>query len=458
MIKLKKFTKNKKLKTIFMGSIVGILLIVGGISLYRSFAMYKEEKTFDVLNGTVPDFVYKESILNGAYPVLKSSTGAKLIPVTIDENDGTVRKADIKDEWYNYEDKKWANAVILVDGATEPKNDEEIPEENIESYFVWIPKYKYKIQTLETSDTGSEKAFEIQFGLEDTTDTNESCATPNKSGDNGKCQSDYWMTHPAFTAFTGSHGMWVGKFETGESGVKTSGATKREIYSFEDISKIVVKPNQYSWTNTNQSTMYQLAFNYQRDLDSHMMKNTEWGAVAYLTQSIYGRCTNSISCTEVTINSNSNYQTGYTNTSVAYPSSKDASTTGNITGVYDMAGGAWEYVMGVMKDANNSGYLFAQSGFNSSTFPFDNQENNKKYYDVYIYDTKNNTYNRRILGDATAETKFWNDDWAIFVFSDGPWVRRGGYKGMTSNAGVFSFYSHIGAATNLNSFRIALTP
>ena len=27
---------------------------------------------------------------------------------------------------------------------------------------------------------------------------------------------------------------------------------------------------------------------YQRELDSHMMKNTEWGAVAYLSHSIYG--------------------------------------------------------------------------------------------------------------------------------------------------------------------------
>ena len=55
-MKLQKFIKNKKQKRILIGSIVGILFIIGGISLYRSFAMYKVEKTFDVLNGTVPDF------------------------------------------------------------------------------------------------------------------------------------------------------------------------------------------------------------------------------------------------------------------------------------------------------------------------------------------------------------------------------------------------------------------
>ena len=29
-------------------------------------------------------------------------------------------------------------------------------------------------------------------------------------------------------------------------------------------------------------------YNYKRDMDSHMMKNTEWGAVAYLSLSNYG--------------------------------------------------------------------------------------------------------------------------------------------------------------------------
>ncbi len=53
---LQRFNKNKKQKQILVGSIIGILLIVGGISLYRSFALYKEAKTFDVLQGTVPDF------------------------------------------------------------------------------------------------------------------------------------------------------------------------------------------------------------------------------------------------------------------------------------------------------------------------------------------------------------------------------------------------------------------
>ena len=86
-----------------------------------------------------------------------------------------------------------------------------------------------------------------------------------------------------------------------------------------------------------------------------MMKNTEWGAVAYLSYSAYGIQD------KVRINNNSLSITGYAanneptcgNTgtneecnrycndgtcNTAYPNSVLASTTGNIAGVFDMAG------------------------------------------------------------------------------------------------------------------------
>ena len=85
------------------------------------------------------------------------------------------------------------------------------------------------------------------------------------------------------------------------------------------------------------------------EVDTHMSKNNEWGAVAYLTQSIYGRCTGSTSCTEVGINNNNNYKTGYGapagsgtgdfNEAYNTTRGKDASTTNNIYGIYDMSGG-----------------------------------------------------------------------------------------------------------------------
>ena len=69
---------------------------------------------------------YIEPILNGTDPVLEDP----LIPVTIDD-DGVVRKADLSKEWYDYETKKWANAIILEDESKNYASGDIIPEENI---------------------------------------------------------------------------------------------------------------------------------------------------------------------------------------------------------------------------------------------------------------------------------------------------------------------------------------
>jgi len=115
---------------------------------------------------------YREEILNGADPVLKEG----LIPVTIDSS-GVVRKADTGEEWYSYQEKTWANAVILEDESVVYQNKEEIPESNIESYFVWIPRYKYKIfnegnyEGL-TSVEKREQTIEIEFESKDKLSSN----------------------------------------------------------------------------------------------------------------------------------------------------------------------------------------------------------------------------------------------------------------------------------------------
>ncbi|MCI8794816.1 MAG: hypothetical protein HFI73_05510, partial [Bacilli bacterium] len=58
--------------------------------------------------------VYEDPILNGADPVLKEN----LVPVTIADN-GEVRYANTSKEWYSYENKEWANAVILVENPSQ---------------------------------------------------------------------------------------------------------------------------------------------------------------------------------------------------------------------------------------------------------------------------------------------------------------------------------------------------
>ena len=346
--------------------------------------------------------VYSEGILNGTDPVL----GENMIPVTI-EKDGTVKYADINKKWYSYRNKEWANAVILSSGTYNVGDI--IPEESIESYFVWIPRYKYKLFNVDNTTLDSKtytiytdvpsKAQEIEIVFENK-ETKESIGT--KNGD--------YLTHPAFTSFE-SNGMWVGKFETGYKGATST--TSSQVNS-NDSSKVIVKPNVYSWRYITVGNIFLTSYNYKRNLDSHMMKNTEWGAVAYLSHSKYGINN------DIRINNNSAYITGYAKTeqpTCGYTNSNEncnrfegtsinqdgtytkrynteigylASTTGNITGIYDVSGGAHEYI---------AAYMAGKLGSSEIT-PTDYDS---KYFNVYNASSTTTGYQYRILGDATGE-------------------------------------------------------
>ena len=406
---------------------------------------------------------YKETLLNGTDPVLSDN----LIPVTL-ADDGTVTKADTNAEWYKYEDKKWANAVILSDENKTYNNGDIIPEDNIESYFVWIPKYSYQIFNLGTTDgytsskptTSNAQEIQIKFGTTNTSDNNENeCTTPMTSGASGNCKVGDYMTSPAFISMD-TNGLWVAKFET-------TGST----------TNITVKPNQTSLRNLNVKTMFETAYNYKRDNDSHMMKNTEWGAVAYLSHSKYGINT------EVRINNNSSYITGYaatdsadeskypgdsgTDASVTLPYNTStgykASTTGNITGIYDMSGGAHEYMASLRSET------YGGSGFNATTL----KTYNSKYYNEYDKTSEMTTYSKRILGDATGEMGLfyyyqdsdnnsrphngWYANYSYFVNVSTPWTYRGGRYNFGVLAGQFAFGHEAGSLYNYVGFRLVLT-
>ena len=422
--------------------------------------------------------IYKETILNGADPVYSG----KLLPVTIGE-DGKVRRADVSSKWYSYADKKWANAVILKED-NEYEKGEEIPLNNIESYFVWIPKYSYKIFDLgdynsvidEKPSDSTTKVIDIKFGLNNTNDSNnKECTTPLTSGASGNCQVGDYMTHPAFISMN-SNGIWVGKFETGYNGATTVAGAEQNS---SDSSKIIIKPDVYSWRKITAKNAFTTSYNYLRDNDSHMMKNTEWGAVAYLSNSKYGINR------DININNNSSYKTGYGSTddadqsgfpgvsgtssdeTLAYNTEEGykATTTGNITGIYDMSGGAWEYVAAYIDST------YGSSGFDSSDTYMDSSY--AKYFDVYSNNSDETTYNKRILGDATGEIgpfysyrdgdnnvryhNNWYSDASSFIKSNNSWFCRGGHFTNGAVAGVLYFYWINGIADNYGSFRIVLT-
>ena len=125
--------------------------------------------------------------------------------------------------------------------------------------------------------------------------------------------------------------------------------------------------------------------------------------------------------------------------------------------MYDMSGGAWEYVMGNMVNSSGSFYS-SNAGFSSAP--------NAKYYDKYTYSSDWSTHSRGKLGDATKETLKsygnstggWYDDYAYFVNSSGSWFVRGGGCSNGSNAGVFFFSGDNGNAGSGHSARAVLFP
>ena len=533
MLKLKKFDKNnKKLNSKYV-IIAGIMLIfmLSIFALYKSYALYKVQEEYDVIKSRIGEFntedimlsytvngektdinfpskesnytvnsvecsdgttalwdnntwglinispgaskkikcnidfkgLYKENILNGTDPVLSDN----LVPVTL-ADDGTVTKADTTSDWYSYENKKWANAIILKDSTKTYNNGDTIPEDNIESYFVWIPKYSYQIFNLGTTDgytegkpeTSNAQEIKIKFGTTNTSDNNENeCTTPMTSGASGNCKVGDYMTSLAFISMN-TNGLWVAKFET-------TGST----------TNITVKPNQTSLRKLNVKTMFEIAYNYKRDNNSHMMKNTEWGAVAYLSHSKYGINT------EIRINNNSNFITGYaatdssdqskyhgtygTDESITLPYNTStgykASTTGNITGIYDMSGGAQEYMASLRSET------YGSSEFDNSSL----KAYNSKYYDEYSSSSDWTTYSKRILGDATGEMgpfyyyqdndsgksihNSWYADRSYFADHSYPWFHRGGTSDNGVLAGQFTFDHHTGGDVSFIGFRLVFT-
>ncbi len=397
-----------------------------------------------IIGGTVKFKVSVETVeitnldTSGANkPVLASN----MIPVYYDEANSVWKKADKNNSqkdyrWYSYSSTgeykgMWANAVTVKEANRQTYLNATpgttISMDDITTMWVWIPRVNAVTPSNYNGGTQSKpNAIDVTFVKQNET---------------------------AIDAFTFGNkelsGFWYGKFEIG--GSLASSCTNETC----NVSNIVVKPNVSSLRSQKVSSFFYASRSMEQagnsfgfvnsEVDTHMSKNNEWGAVAYLTQSIYGRCTSSTTCTEVGINNNSSYITGYgapagssssvTNGTYNTALGKDASTTGTIYGIYDMSGGAYEYVMGVYNNAKSS------SGFNSLP--------DEKYY--------NNYTGSSYTGHALTETKRWYGDNDGFVSASYPWFARGGYYGAGGVTGVFYFSSHDGNYINSHSSHLVIS-
>ena len=339
-----------------------------------------------------------------------------MIPITYDGTNWV--KADqygAYNNWYDYGNQKWANAVMVTSSKRDTYMNANagtvVPEADILAYFVWIPRYKYKLFNATYASGTSAQLIDVVFESGTSTTGTVTCSYSAVGAETctNKTNGNYY-THPAFTFGDAElFGIWVGKFET--TGSTTTPTVKPGITSLTNITK----SSMYNTSKLFNSISY-LTNTGTQNADAHMMKNIEWGAVAYLKQSIYG-----LGITDI-IKNNSGYITGG-GSGTSYKSNLGQSTTGNITGIYDMSAGAHEIVMGnYRKTAGNSGLTM-------SAVP-------TKHIDIYAGDSVRYSH----LGDALGETAGWYNDLTLFVSSYQPWFSRGGRYMNDAEEGVFSFF------------------
>lgn len=261
-------------------------------------------------NGFLYELVEKDLCTEVVQYVSRPILADGMIPVIYD--DGVWKKADSNSKWYNYAEKKWANAVLVrewkgTESGSKGRYDyleaptgTTILESDILAYFVWVPRYRYQLFS-----SNIPISINIVF---------EGIGTTKSTG----TVSGQWLTHPAFT-YNGKElsGIWVGKYEVSNQDnniVIKSGKTPWKGISHEHASNS-------SLNMSSQGNIYGL-----KEVNSHMILNSEWSAVAYLSNSKYG--------INSQIASASSVSTG-----------QSVSTTDNETGIFDMSGLSSEFVV-----------------------------------------------------------------------------------------------------------------
>ena len=421
------------------------------------------------------------------------NTGLQAIVINAD---GTTSTPDSKKEnWYSYDgvENKWANAQT-VDG----------------SMWVWIPRYAYKITYNDGSDKSQGGTIDVVF-LQGTSNLDKDGKDVTQASYlDEKGQTGAYIVHPAFedgssTGYANGEwrkkieGIWVAKFEAGYQDADkavNSNVGYTTIYSYEIDGteadrttyyygeRVVGTKIKYPTFTANKPSISYIGISDSYDLcrdltsmnapyklngnkvDSHLTKNSEWGAVAYLTHSKYGRGGQEVTINNITVNGeNTAYAvTGYAGESVSASQlvtnltainnnqvegswttaqGQKASTTGNIYGIYDLSGGLWEFT---------AGYIAPETG-NYQTYGGSLKGESNEYKSKYagVSETAETNYNEIVnkgrIGEAIWETSdsgstvngAWNSDYSAFVRSIAPFTVRGSNWSFDSKAGLFAF-------------------
>ena len=545
----KRYKSTKGITLVALVITIIILLILAGISISTLtntgiFEKAKEakqksenaQKEEDRLISEYEKEIVKqdaEGIWDGKVNKPDLMTGMSAIKFTepTDSTEGKDEKVSdsSKNDWYNYSEKKWANAQT-EDG----------------SMWVWIPRYAYKINK-------SNQTFDVVF-LVGTTDNYYDKDGKLQTAKRQKSETDIpdatkdYVVHPAFTNESSIGyvnggwkkeltGIWVSKFEAGYAGGNNTAEQKdsnvnysqstswvwsgeagtssdssqpaRNFYEVYGSKTTAIKYPTFqgltysmnyinhsdafsiSRALTDDNNIYKLS---NKETDSHLIKNSEWGAVSYLGQSQYGLNGTNIRINNLTLNNSvktiyavtgyaaKTLQDGDTKLEDARPVSstekvykwteKDgqtASCTGTIYGIYDMSGGTWERSAAIVNNGDGNLNTYGKAIMNAV-----NNGKSSEYVTVYpkgetsgqsIDDASKSNYtaNTKIYGDAIRETSTaglgktsWYSDYSYFVGAYYPFFLRGGSYWLTSGAGLFYFSRLDGNSTYCNGFRSVL--
>ena len=461
--------------------------------------------------------------------------------------------------WYSYvitsETKKWANAKT-EDG----------------SMWVWIPRFAYRVDK-------EKQVIDVVF-LQGTTDNyfdengELQTAKRQKSVDETIDTTTGYTVHPAFTDESSIKfanggwdkeltGIWVAKFDAGYASGNNTAEVKASSVNYSPSKVWAYRTERgtdteddedarnwldgiYGTTTTSikyptfQGVTYAMnyinhndCFNIAKvlnengniyglstsDSDSHLMKNSEWGACSYLSLSKYGLYNVDIKINSVNLNSGNRKRTeaagksgvdsvyavtgcsaGGTTTiekinaltankadsTGAYvwnqKNGQASSTTGTIYGVYDMSGAVWErtaaYVANENGNLKNNGESIVYNGNTLKTestkyttvYPFNEKDSEgNKVTDLDTASRQNFVANSKIYGDAVRETNSgkagtsasnwyyssWTNDFSCFPALGSPLFIRGD-SFLKGSAGVCAFGRHHGDSDYYCGFRAVI--
>ena len=415
----------------------------------------------------------------------KVTTG--MIPIKWKNNSWVVCSQDDKD-WYNYDDKKeWAN-VMPSDGtykADTVAEGQTVAERDLGSMYVWIPRYAYKI--------AGEKNIEVTFLKGNTNEGSDGVIyTTDESTDTTQTA----IVHPAFNlGGTELNGFWVAKFEAsgtnkdGNAVGNASSSSSAQQYAPDSTTIAKSLPNKISWRHISIgesekrsmdiATTSKSSFGLTSGANTHLIKNNEWGAVAYLC---YSECGSVPMTNGAGTWSSDHWYNLYTGQgpkssgdeeNYSYDASHNystsngvlASTTRNVTGVYDMAGGAWERVAGYLDNSNGNLDYYGKSDDGTIKY-FQNGKLNSRYASLWdSYEVSEEEKNNKItLSDGTVETGLWDRSKTALKYQEARYkLTKYNYDHMANHKGIgvnevsstFAFYAPSGINGSWNWFTSA---